>query len=44
MGNAAALHTDMNGRSAAEDNTTRIGSRGRRGEEKDTGAFWSVVD
>ena len=37
--NAAALHTDLNGSSATEDQTTRIGSRDRREEEKGTDAF-----
>src|SRR6185503_10226413 len=32
MASAAALRTDMNGRSAVDDRTTRIGRRGRMGE------------
>ena len=39
IGKAAARHTDMNGRSAADDKTTRIGSRDRRAEVKGTGVL-----
>src|SRR6185436_13126290 len=38
-GKAAALHTDMNGSRAADDRTTRIGSRDRRGIEGN----WSAL-